>query len=121
MSDKEEIQIIIFQEAGCDAAVSYEDGNNVFLRIEQAFTNAQSVIIDFANIKLLTSIFLNAAIGQLFGKYDEIYIQTHLKIINISEEDNITFMKVIERAKQYFNNKKNDGIDRNIDKVMNDE
>jgi hypothetical protein len=96
--------IRIFEEVGGDSAISVEDGDAIFKKIDNAISNGMSVTLDFQNIKLIITAFLNAAIGQLYSKYNSEQLNDKLNIENISSEDIRLFKKVIERAKEYFSN-----------------
>ncbi|MDD3877957.1 MAG: STAS-like domain-containing protein [Bacteroidales bacterium] len=94
--------IRIFDEVGGDSAISVDDGNNVFIKIDNAISQGLSVILDFQNINLIITAFLNAAIGQLYSKYTSEDLQEKLKLENIKPEDVRLFQQVIKRAKEYF-------------------
>lgn len=94
-------------------AVSTEDGEKIFTLINANFKKSNDVIIDFAEIDLIVSTFLNAAIGQLYGLYPTEFIQKYLSVTNISNEDLVILKKVTDRAKEYFKDKKG------FDKVFN--
>ncbi|MHC9538576.1 MAG: STAS-like domain-containing protein [Vulcanimicrobiota bacterium] len=115
----ETLRIAVFELVGADAAVTSEDGEILFERISKAFKSEKTVILDFNNIQLVTSTFLNAAIGQLYGIYEDSFIKHHLKQENMLPEDKHLLKKVIERAKDYFKNK--DLIEKSIKGVLNNE
>jgi len=115
----ETLKIVVFELVGNDAAVTSEDGEVLFERISKAFQNKKSVILDFNNIQLVTSTFLNAAIGQLYGTYEDSFVKQHLKQENMLPEDKHLLKKVIERAKDYFKNK--DVIEKSFKEVLNNE
>jgi len=114
-----EIKINIFEQIGSNAAVSSEDGELLFERILRGIENGVRVILDFNNIELITSTFLNAATGQLYSRYDGPFLRDHLKVENLSREDLELLKKVVERAKEYFKNKEK--MEKNIKEVMEDE
>ncbi|ODS34760.1 MAG: hypothetical protein SCARUB_00020 [Candidatus Scalindua rubra] len=114
-----EIKIIIFEHIGSSAAVSTDDGELLFERVIKALENDVRVILDFNNIELITSTFLNAAIGQLYSKYDSPFLRNHLKVNNLSNEDLNLLKKVVDRAKDYFKDKER--MEKNISKVLDDE
>ncbi|MDQ1769362.1 DUF4325 domain-containing protein [Labilibaculum sp. A4] len=87
------------------AAVSSGGGQKVFEMIDQSFQKKETVILDFNGISLLTSAFLNAAIGQLYNKYNSDILIKLLKLENISNTDKMLLKQVVERAKEYFKNK----------------
>ena len=102
-----EITINIFEKLGSTAAVASEDGEQLFALIMKALNNNVLLILDFNNIELITSTFLNAAIGQLYNKFNSQFLREHLKVVNMDNDDLILLKKVVDRAKEYFENKKN--------------
>jgi len=114
-----EIKIIIFVQISSSAAVSTDDGGLLFERIVKVLENDARVILDFHNIELITSTFLNAAIGQLYSKYDSPLLRKHLKVKNLANEDLNLLKKVVDRAKDYFKDKER--MEKNISKVLGDE
>ena len=116
MSDKKPFRINVFEIIGGNAAVSSDDGDIIFQRVDKVFKGETPVILDFINIEIIVSTFLNAAIGQLYGSYDTEFIRTHLKVENMSNDDLGILKKVVDRAKEYFQNKHNfeSTIDRSI-------
>jgi hypothetical protein len=113
------LEINLFELIGSDAAVSSEDGEILYKKIIKIFENNTIVVLNFHNIKLITTAFLNSAIGQLYNKYDSTYLNNNMEIKNISEDDLEKIKKVIARAKEYFKNKSN--IEKNINEVFMDE
>lgn len=89
-----------------NVAVSTEDGEKVYNLILEHFNQQEQVSIDFSDLKLIISTFLNAAIGQLYGSYPTEFIQKHLVILNMSQDDLGTLKLVTDRAKEYFINKR---------------
>ena len=115
-----EIKINIFEQIGSSAAVSSEDGETLHGRIVKGLAEKDVIIIlDFANIELITSTFLNASIGQLYNKYDSPFLRERLKVANLAKEDLELLKKVIERAKEYFKDKAK--IDNSIKEALADE
>ena len=106
MNQEKVFKINIYEIIGGDAAVSSDDGQTIFDRIEKAFKADQFVSLDFKNIDLIVSTFLNACIGQLYSFYSPEFIRGHLKVENLSDDDLMILSKVIARAKQYFAHKK---------------
>jgi hypothetical protein len=87
-------------------AVSSDDGDVVYNNILVALKANYTVELDFSEITLMTTAFLNSAIGQLYSIYTSEELNDILKLKNVVEEDRILFKKVIDRAKQYQANKK---------------
>ena len=101
-----DIRIRIFEIVAGEAAVSSEDGENVYKRISKALENGVNVALDFNNIELITSSFLNTAIGQLYHKYDSPFLRKRLRVANMEKEDMELLKRVVERAKEYFKDRK---------------
>ena len=110
-------KIHIYELIGSKDAVSSEDGNALFKEIFKALNEDTIVTLDFSKIEFITSTFLNAAIGQLYSKYDSAKLREYLKLENIVNGDLAILKRVVERAKQYFKDKEN--MDDAIDETLN--
>jgi hypothetical protein len=115
----EEYKLKIFQVVGSEIAVSSEDGDTVFEKINHAIEHDKGVILDFENLKILTTAFLNSAIGQLYSKYSSSVLSKKLKLENISDSDKLLLKTVTTRAKEYFENKEQ--LDPIIKESLGDE
>jgi len=89
-----------------DTAVSTDDGDVVYQEIVAIIKQGEMVELDFSGINIMTTAFLNAAIGQLYSTFTSEQLNSLLKLVNVAVDDRILFKKVIERAKEYFQNKK---------------
>lgn len=87
-------------------AVSTDDGDLLYQQIDRLLKQEKKIEIDFSSIDLMTTAFLNAAIGQLYKDYTSDFLNAHIKLTHVSPDDATLFKKVIERAKEYFANKK---------------
>ena len=99
-------------------AVSTEKGEMVFQAIDSHLQKNEKVVIDFKGIDLMITAFLNAAIGKLYGnkKYTSEFLNEHLSLENVASEDRSLFKDVIERAKEYFENK--ESFDKNANEAI---
>ena len=111
--------INIFDVVGGKAAVSTEDGERLFKTISAFLEKDFEVVLDFANIETLITTFLNAAIGQLYSKYESPLLRERLRVINLAPEDKERMIKTIKRAKEYFENKEN--FEKDIREAFDDE
>ena len=96
------LSINVFEIVGGPYAVSSSDGELVHARINTTLKNDGNVNLSFGNIKVLTPAFLNTAIGQLYGQFNEQYIDARLEIVDLGEDDKELLKLVVETAKQYF-------------------
>lgn len=86
-------------------ALSAEDAKLVFDQINECFGKKESIIVDFSNLSLVVSAFMNKAFGDLYGKYSETFVKEHLRFENVAPEDSTVLGRVIERAKEYYSDK----------------
>ena len=103
--NKKTVELHVYDLISNGKAISTEDGNKIFEKIDFAFQNGNRVSVDFSETVILISTFLNAAIGQLYSKYKSNYLNENLSIKGLSNEDISLLRKVIERAKNYFKDK----------------
>jgi hypothetical protein len=106
----------VMQVIDSDTAVSTDDGQLVFDQLKISLDKEFIVDVDFEGIQMMTTAFLNAAIGQLYSEYKGEMLNKSLKLVNVANEDKILFKKVVERAKQYFEDQKSfdDAINQGI-------
>lgn len=94
--------ISVFEIIGSSDAISTVDGQLVFERIKTAFGAEKKVVLDFSNIDLVITSFLNVCVGQLYGIFDEEFIREHISVVNMKLEDQDLLRIVTRRAKEYF-------------------
>lgn len=100
MSDP--ITLYIYEIVGSSLCVASEDGQKVYEQIATALKDDQKVRLSFRNVESLTSAFLNAAIGQLYGQFPEEKIRNGLSVDDIERDDLALLKRVIDTAKAYF-------------------
>lgn len=92
----------IFEIIGSPFCVASSDGQKVYDRLAPILKKGRNVTLSFHNITTLTSAFLNAAIGQLYGVFSEEDIRSLLKVEDLQSDDMMLLKRVVETAKQYF-------------------
>lgn len=97
-----DLTISVFEIVGSPLCVASGDGQKVFDRLAAALKEGRSVMLSFHNVTTLTSAFLNAAIGQLYGTFSEKQIRSLLKVQDMQADDLALLKRVVETAKQYF-------------------
>jgi hypothetical protein len=95
-----------FEIVGSPLCVASSDGQKVYDRLAVALKEGRSIILSFHNITTLTSAFLNAAIGQLYGTFSEEQIRSLLKVQDMQADDLTLLKRVVETAKLYFKDPK---------------
>ena len=83
-------------------AVEAEEGQKVYELIQKAFQENRNVILSFLNIEMMTTAFLNTAIGQLYKDFSEDKIKECLSVENISESGKVILKRVVDTAKLYY-------------------
>ena len=117
--ETDKIIIRIFDEEGGNVAVSVGEGDAIHQKIDIAIADEFIVVLDFQNIDIITTAFLNACIGQLHSKHLHGALNQYLKFENVKNEDKHLFSKAIKRAKEYFANP--DDFHQLVKKVMGHE
>jgi len=103
---KNNISLSIFEIVGSPVCVASDDGKKVCGRIAAGLKRGSNVTISFLNVSSLAAAFLNAAIGQLYGKFKEDQIRAQLKVKDMQPDDFALLKRVVDTAKQYFRNPK---------------
>ena len=109
----------LYEIVGSPLCVASDDGQKVFQRVAAALKEGQNVTLSFRNVSALTSAFLNAAIGQLYGAFSEEQIRSLLKVQDMEQDDLALLKRVVETAKQYFKDPKQ--FDRVVRETLGDE
>ena len=97
----ENITINIVNTIGDVYGVEAEDGQKVFELIFKAFNDKKKVILSFQNIEMLTTAFLNTAVGQLYKDLTEDFIKENLSVSDISESGKVALKRVVDTAKLF--------------------
>lgn len=96
------ITLSVFNLVGSSFCVEAKDGETLFTAISKALQQELQVEISFQNVEMLTSAFLNTAIGQLYRDFSEESIRALVKVTNIEDADKALLRRVIETAKLYY-------------------
>jgi len=112
------ITINIVNAIGDVYGVEAEDGQIVFELIVKAFNDKKKITLSFQNIEMLTTAFLNTAVGQLYKDYPESFIKESLKVSNISESGKVALKRVVDTAKLFY--KDPEALKRSIDEISED-
>ena len=108
----------ISQVIDAKTAIAPSKGNSVHDMIKTALEKHETVFLNFEGMELMTTAFLNSAIGQLYSEFKPEILKEYLKIIYISPSDAILLKKVTDTAKLYFLN--TDDFEGSINEKLND-
>jgi hypothetical protein len=82
--------------------VGVDEGEAFFKQILPLLKDGQSICLDFKNIETITSSFLNAAVGALYGQFVDDSFETFIAYENLDENDVQLVRLVIRNAKEHF-------------------
>ncbi|OCK51893.1 hypothetical protein BA768_15450 [Chryseobacterium sp. CBo1] len=114
----ESTTVSIVNTIGDVYGVEAEDGQKVFNLIKKAFDNKYKVILSFLNVEMLTTAFLNTAVGQLYKDYPEDVIKKYLSVSDISDSGKVSLKRVVDTAKIYY--KDPGALQRSINDILED-
>jgi len=103
MSD---VTLKIVDLVGTPFCIALEDGDKVRQAIAEQLRLGNQIILDLADIELLTSSFLNAAVGDLYEEFTEEEIRDHLHLENETKDDLSLIQYVVANAKLFYARKR---------------
>jgi hypothetical protein len=110
------VKKIYLKELVGEKAVEPDKGENVKKIIISNIKSGNKVELYFDGITSMLSLFLNTAIGDLYGVFSEEEIKANLAVKNVPKEYLDTLQRVIERAKKFYKNQ--DEVTKMIDEVI---
>jgi hypothetical protein len=91
---------------GSQLCISAEDGQKVFDKVLPLLKDGKPVTISFDHVSMVISLFLNVAIGQLYGSFSEDEVRALIKVEGLSGDDMELLKRVVDNAKKYYSNPK---------------
>ena len=105
MVGQETIQLFVLDETGSPLCVASGDGQALYERIARELDRGRRTVLSFRNVNTLTPAFLNAAIGQLYGHFEDDHLRTLFTVEEITPDDRALLNRVIDTAKLYYRDK----------------
>lgn len=112
----ERITINIVNTVGDSFCIEAEDGQKVYELIKKALLENRKVTLSFLNVEMLTTAFLNTAVGQLYRDFSEELIKDSLGVENLSQSGSVSIKRVVDTAKLYY--KDPEAMQRSINEIM---
>lgn len=97
------MNLMVFDLVGANC-VTYGDGQKVYDLVHQELQRGRAVELDFARVRVLVSLFLNAAIGRLLEDTSSEELNRLLTISNLPPGGVETIKRVIENSNDYYHN-----------------
>jgi predicted DNA-binding protein with PD1-like motif len=99
--------------------VEADEGQKVYELIKKALADNRKVTLSFLNIEMLTTAFLNTAIGQLYKDYSEKKIKESLCVEHISGSGKVILKRVVDTARLFYNDpEKYQKMQKSIDEIL---
>lgn len=84
------------------AAITLSDGEVIYSKLSASFDEGEVVELDFDGVSVFASPFFNAGIGKLLSVKSDDYLNSHLKVKNLSSVGMDVLRRVIANAKDYY-------------------
>jgi len=115
----ETFELGVYNIVGNSFCIEADDGQKVFGHISSAIGAGKKVVLSFQNVEMLTSAFLNTAIGQLYRDFPEDRIREDLKVIMMEAADMALLTRVVDASKLFC--KDPDRLQQSIDQILGDQ
>lgn len=90
------MELMIKDIIGSNIASDNEQGDLIFDQIVSGFDNHEKqIFLDFSDLKLITTAFLNNAIGKLYKKYSTQELKGLLKVKNIKNKNDLELLRLV--------------------------
>jgi len=95
-------EIIKVYDLTSDMAVEFGNGDALYNLIINSLKTHDKVVVDFSNVNVVLSSFLNAAIGNLFHNLNREEFEEKVEIIGLPEFSINSLVRVINSAEKKF-------------------
>lgn len=113
------IEKSVYQIVGSDICVEAEDGKKVYDVICEFLKQKKKLVLSFLNVTMLTSAFLNTAIGLLYKDFSEEDVKEYLKVADLAPTDTALLKRVVETAKMYYKNPER--IEQSVKEILEED
>lgn len=109
----------VFNIVGSEHCVEADDGEKVYQIIKKAFDEGKKIVISFQNVEMMTTAFLNTAVGQLYRDFSDDSIKRAISVDHISPSDSIKLRRVNQTAKMFY--KSPERMQETIEDILGEE
>jgi len=96
------VKTSVYQITGTPICVEADDGMKVYKVLSKFLQENQKVVLSFLNVEMVTSAFLNTAIGLLYKDFSEDSIKKYIQLEDMLPLDAELLKRVVISAKLYF-------------------
>jgi hypothetical protein len=115
----EKTTLNVYQIVGNDICVEADDGTKVYEKIKLFLSEKKEIALSFINVTMLTSAFLNTAVGQLYKDFSEDEVKTLLSVKDLTSDYAALLNRVVKNAKQYY--KDPERMEKSIQEILNED
>ena len=98
-------------------AATADEGEKIYNQILDSLNKKEVTEVDFSGITVITTAFLNMAIGLLYKDYTSEELNKYVKLTNLPPEKTERVKMVVENAKIFYSDKQKQFED-NVDKAI---
>ncbi|MGP1610020.1 MAG: STAS-like domain-containing protein [Candidatus Cryptobacteroides sp.] len=113
----EERTIKINEYISLNKGITSEEGEGIYNAILKALRDNVAVTLDFSDVEMTTTAFLNVVIGNLYSSYTSEELRERIKFKNVKEATALRVKKVTDNAKSYYSNP--DKFSKEVEDVIN--
>lgn len=96
-------------------AMATSDGDRVGELVSKTISDGESVSLDFSDVEIVTTSFLNHAIGALLGQFAESELTSRVAFRHLDLDGQERLRRVVENARRYFGD---DAYRRSVDHAL---
>ena len=108
--------IKINEEVSLSQGVTPEEGLPIYDKIIKLLKEGKHITLDFENMELVTTAFLNVIIGKLYEKYTSEQLKKMLSFEHLTDGIAMRIKAVSDTAKEYYKNK--DQFNQDVDSIL---
>ena len=88
----------------CNKGITPDEGQPVYDKLISSLKEGQKVVLDFKGVEILTTAFLNVAIGYLYKDYTSEELRELLSFESLNDTTARRIKKVTDNAKEFYKN-----------------
>ena len=109
-------RILVNDYVTLNKGITPDEGMPIYQQIISAFEGGQEVILDFANVEMMTTAFLNVVIGTLYKNYTSEQLKAMLSFDNYTDATAVRIKKVTDNAKLFY--KDQEKFNQSVEEVL---
>lgn len=101
----------------CKKGVTPDEGEPIYNQIVTSLKEGDNVVLDFSDVEMMTTAFLNVVIGNLYKDYTSEQLKSMLSFENLTESIAFRIKKVTDNAKLFYSNEEK--YNQDIEEAIN--